>query len=78
VIAIVVGTSLAAALTVIWYGRRAAARIAQWGGKMNEIDEVFRAAATQDEMAAYSAAPQNGSPASQVARGSRIPVGVPR
>ena len=77
-IAILIGTSLAAALTVIWYGRKAAARIEQWGEKMNEIDEVFRATASPEEMAAYAAPPQNGSPAPQVARGRHIPVGVPR
>jgi hypothetical protein len=67
-----------AALTMIWYGCRAGARIRQWGEKMNEVDEIFKAAATPEEMAAYAAPAQNGSPAPQVARQSRVAVGVPR
>ena len=77
VIATLVGVSLVATVTVIWYGRRIAARIRTWGEKMDEMDAIFKSAATPEEMTAYAVPAQNG-PVSQAASSSRIVIGLPR
>lgn len=76
--AIVVGLSLAAAVSLGWVGRKAAKRIEHWGERMNEVDAIFRSAATEEEMASYSEAPQHANGGTQAGARGRMAVGVPR
>jgi hypothetical protein len=58
VIALMIGTSFAAAAAFLWYGRNALHRIERWGNSMNEQDALFKGAATHEELADYAPAPE--------------------
>jgi hypothetical protein len=77
VIALLFGSLVVGGLVVGWCGYRTLNRIQRWGEKMNELDAVFRSAATAEEMAAYINPDPSGNDKTTPLPATHLPVGVP-
>jgi hypothetical protein len=64
-------------LVVGWCGYRTLKRVQRWGEKMNELDAIFRSAATAEEMAAYTSHAPSGNDKTTPLPATHVPVRVP-
>ena len=75
-IALMIGTSIAAAAALTWYGRKALNRIERWGERMNEQDAIFQNAASEEERNTYAPTAQSQSVPAKVVNGTGFPLGI--
>ena len=57
-IPLLVGIVVVAGAGIGWVGYKANARIAEWGKRMNEIDDIFRMDAEAEHPSGHPAAPR--------------------
>lgn len=76
-IALLFGSLVGGGLVVGWCGYKTLNRIRRWGEKMNELDAIFRGAATADEMAAYITPGPSGNDKATPLPATHLPVGIP-